>query len=59
MNILDDNGLKHAADGLSIGVMLGTFTDLLPSIAAGATLIWTLIRIWETDTCKRLTGRKD
>ncbi|EPR09862.1 hypothetical protein M527_06970 [Sphingobium indicum IP26] len=56
---MDQADLKHAADGLSIGVLVGTFANLLPSIAAGMTIIWTAIRIWETETCKRLTGRKD
>ncbi|EQB04990.1 hypothetical protein ACFFV8_12085 [Sphingobium indicum] len=59
MNWMDQADLKHAADGLSIGVLVGTFANLLPSIAAGMTIIWTAIRIWETETCKRLTGRKD
>jgi len=59
MNLTDHEGLKHAADGLSIGVMVGTLANILPSIAAALTIIWTAIRIWETDTAKRLTGRKD
>ena len=59
MNMIENEGLKHAADGLSIGVMVGTLANVLPSIAALMTIIWTLIRIWETETCKRLTGRKD
>ncbi|SEI67877.1 hypothetical protein SAMN05518849_101531 [Sphingobium sp. AP50] len=53
------SGLKHAADGLSIGVLLGTIANILPSIAAAMTIVWTAIRIWETETAKRLTGRKD
>lgn len=50
---------KYMADGLSVGVLLGTLANILPSIAATTTIIWTLIRIWETDTVKRLFGRKD
>ncbi|MBB6191207.1 hypothetical protein FHS51_001429 [Sphingobium wenxiniae] len=57
MNLTE--GLKHAADGLSIGVMIGTLANVLPALAALMTIIWTAIRIWETDTAKRLTGRKD
>lgn len=53
------SGLKHAADGLSIGVLLGTIANILPSIAAAMTIVWTAIRIWETETAKRLTSRKD
>lgn len=38
----------------------GTFAawlGLMPDIVAVATGVWVLIRIWETDTVKRLTGR--
>jgi len=57
--MIENEGFKHAADGLSIGVMIGTLANVLPAIAALMTIIWTAIRIWETETCKRLTGRKD
>ncbi|WP_249258810.1 hypothetical protein, partial [Sphingobium yanoikuyae] len=59
MNDFDQAAMKHVADGLSFGVLLGTIANILPSIAALMTIIWTAIRIWETDTAKRLTGRKD
>lgn len=59
-NMSDINGqaLKYAADGLSIGVLAGTLANILPSIAAGMTILWTAIRIWETDTVQRLLGRR-
>lgn len=50
---------KYLGDGISLSVLLGTLANALPSIAALMTIIWTAIRIWETDTCKRLFGRKD
>jgi len=56
---MDHDGLKYATDGLSFGVLVGTLANALPAIAALMTIVWTLIRIWETDTVKRLTGRKD
>jgi hypothetical protein len=31
---------------------------MLPSIAAIFTIVWTLIRIWETTTVQTLLGRK-
>ena len=40
----------------------GTFAawiGMMPDIVAVATGVWVLIRIWETDTVKFLTGRKD
>lgn len=49
--------VKHGADLLSIGVVLATLAQWLPSVAALFTIIWTLIRIWETETIKRLTRR--
>jgi hypothetical protein len=49
---------KHIIDALSIITVLGTLAEMLPSIAAAFTIIWTGIRIWETDTVKRWTGRK-
>lgn len=59
MSDLHQAAAKHVADGLSLGVLLGTLANILPSIAALMTIVWTLIRIWETDTVQRWTGRKD
>jgi hypothetical protein len=43
---------KHVVDALSIATVLGTLVEFLPSVAALFTVIWTAIRIWETDTVK-------
>lgn len=48
---------KTLIDGLSIITVVGALVDMLPSIAAIFTIVWTAIRIWETDTVKKLTGR--
>lgn len=53
-----DEAAKHVVDALSIATVIGTLADMLPSIAAAFTIVWTGIRIWETDTVKRWTGRK-
>lgn len=50
--------VKHVVDALSVATVLGTLVDMLPSIAAAFTIIWTGIRIWETDTVRGLTGRR-
>ena len=50
---------KHVGDALSVATVLGTLVDMLPSIAAVFTIIWTGIRIWETDTVQRLINRDD
>jgi hypothetical protein len=52
-----DETFKHIIDALSIVTVVGTLAEMLPSIAAAFTIIWTGIRIWETDTVKRITGR--
>lgn len=44
---------KVAGDVLSLGVVLGTLAQVLPSIAAVFTIIWTAIRIYETKTVQR------
>ena len=51
--------LKHLVDAVSIVTVLGTLTDMLPSIAAIFTIVWTAIRILETDTVQKLLGKKD
>ncbi len=43
-----------AATGTGAAVM-----GMAPDIVAIATGVWVLIRIWETETVKFLTGRKD
>ena len=51
-------GAKLTGDVLSIATVLGTLAQWLPAIAALFTIIWTGIRIIETDTMQRLLGRK-
>ena len=48
---------KHVVDALSIMTVVGTLVEMLPSIAAIFTIVWTLIRIWETKTIQNLLGR--
>ncbi len=51
------NTAKHWVDGLSVLTVVGTLADMLPSIAAILTIVWTGIRIYETATVQRLLGR--
>jgi len=51
--------VKTVVDGLSIVTVVGTLVDMLPSVAALFTILWTGIRIWETDTMQRVFGRKN
>jgi hypothetical protein len=50
-------GVKAAADLLSIAALVGSFVNILPAFAAILTIIWTAIRIYETDTVQRLLGK--
>lgn len=50
--------IKHAVDGLSIITVLGTLAEILPALAALFSLVWSLIRIWETETVQSWLKRK-
>ena len=54
-----DEASKHLMDVFSVVTVLGTLADMLPSIAALFTIIWTGIRIFETKTIQKLVGKKD
>jgi hypothetical protein len=49
---------KHVGDALSIATVVGTLAQVLPSLAAIFTIVWTGIRIIETDTVQKLLGKK-
>jgi len=53
--------VKSVVDGLSIITVIGTLADMLPSVAAIFTIVWTAIRIWETTTVqnwvKKMRGK--
>ena len=51
-------GTKHVLDGLSVITVLGALVDILPAVAALFTIVWTGIRIYETDTVQKLIGKK-
>jgi hypothetical protein len=58
-----DEQVKQIGDAVSILTVVGTLAELLPAIAAILTIVWTAIRIWETDTVqcmfRRNKGNKD
>lgn len=49
---------KHVGDAVSIVTVVGTLAQVLPSIAAIFTIVWTSIRIYETETIQKLLGKK-
>jgi hypothetical protein len=48
---------KTAVDALSIVTVVGTLAEILPAIAALFTIVWTILRIYETNTVQKLLGR--
>lgn len=58
MALQADEQVKQLGDAISIITVVGTLAELLPAVAAILTIIWTAIRIWETETVQRIFGRK-
>jgi hypothetical protein len=48
---------KHVGDAVSIVTVVGTLSQVLPSIAAIFTIVWTSIRIYETETIQKILGK--
>ncbi len=51
--------VKHIADALSILTVVGTLIDMLPSIAALISIVWSVIRIYETKTVQGWLGKQE
>lgn len=49
---------KSVVDAFSIATMIGTIAEILPAIAAIFTIVWTVIRIWETKTVQLIFRRR-
>jgi hypothetical protein len=50
---------KHVVDALSILTVLGTLVDILPAVAALLSIVWSLLRIYESKTVQGWLGKKD
>ena len=53
-----DSPAGAVGDWTSIGIVLGTIANILPSIAALLSIIWLALRIWESDTVRGWTNRE-
>ena len=51
--------VKHILDALSIMTVLGTLVNILPAIAAILSIVWSVIRIYESKTFKSWIGKND
>jgi hypothetical protein len=52
-----DPATKAAGDAVSIVTVVGTLAQVLPSIAALLTIVWTILRILETATVREWLGK--
>jgi hypothetical protein len=50
---------KAAGDAVSLVTVVGTLAEVLPAIAALLTIVWTLFRIYETDTVRGWLGKNN
>lgn len=50
---------KYIIDGASIATVMGTLMSWLPAVAALFSIIWTVIRIYETKTVQAWVKKKD
>jgi hypothetical protein len=50
--------VKVLGDTLSVATVIGTLIQMLPAIAAMFTIVWTGIRIYESDTVQAYLARR-
>ena len=50
---------KVVVDVAAGSVTVTAMMDIVPEATAFLSLAWVCVRLWETDTIKFLTGRKD
>jgi len=48
---------KNVMDAVSVVTVIGTLAQVLPAIAAAFTIVWTVIRIYETKTVQSFLKR--
>ena len=53
-----EQAVKAAGDVVSLTVVVGTLANWLPAVAALISIIWGIIRIYETDTVQRMLRKK-
>ena len=58
-----DEHLKQIADVVSVTTVFGTLMGILPSVAAVLSIVWSLVRLYETRTVRgiisKLKGNSD
>ena len=51
------NEVKSGIDVAAVAGGLGSWLAILPDVAALLSIVWLALRIWESDTVRRWTGR--
>jgi len=54
-----DEAAKLTGDVISLTVIGGTLMNLLPAAAAVLSIVWSIIRIYETKTVRKWLGKED
>jgi hypothetical protein len=54
---MKDEAAKLAGDAISLTVVGGTLMNLLPAAAAVFSIVWSIIRIYETKTVQKWLGK--
>jgi len=49
---------KHAIDAVSVFTVIGTLNEILPPLAALFTIVWTGLRIYESQTVQSIIHKK-
>ena len=57
MSIHLDETTRNVVDVISVATVVGTLVDKLPAVAALFTVVWTAIRIWETETVQKIVRK--
>lgn len=55
---MNHDAAKSVGDAISLATVVGTLADVLPALAALISIVWGLIRIYETHTVQRMLGRE-
>ena len=51
------NEVKSGIDVAAVAGGIGSWFAIIPDVAAILSIVWLALRIWETETVKRWTGR--
>lgn len=49
--------IKYTLDVVAAGITVGALVDVLPAVAALVSIVWGLIRVYETKTVQALVKR--